>query len=397
MAGYKFLGKEDVSGKTVLIRVDLNSNAEGGELFPSERIKQHALTLNQLSEKGAKTIVLAHQGRKGEEDCISLQQHADAIKEEIGKELQLLAWDSDYVAAIKQMQPGAIILMENVRFHDNEEKDFTPEEAAKIDWVQKIASCAELFVQDALSVCHRAQPSVVGFSSLPCFVGPVLERELGALAKYEKGERPVLFIFGGAKIKDSLELMGVILTSGKADNVCVGGLLGQLFLKAAGKNLGETEKTFEEKGLNPLIEKAQQLLSSFKDKIILPIDLAVVDEDDERLEITVEELPTDFPIGDIGLETVALFKKQVHKAKLIVFNGPVGMFEKYGLEVATKKVLEAVSKSKAFSIIGGGDTVDALRELEFMPTQFSHVSLGGKALLQYLSGQSLPGLQALQK
>jgi phosphoglycerate kinase len=217
------------------------------------------------------------------------------------------------------------------------------------------------------------------------------------LAKYEKGERPVLFIFGGAKIKDSLELMGIILASGKADNVCIGGLLGQLFLKATGKNLGETEKTFEEKGFNPLVEKAQQLLSSFKEKIILPIDLAVVDEDDERLEITVEELPTDFLIGDIGMETVALFKKQVHKAKLIVFNGPVGMFEKYGLELATKKVLESVSKSKAFSIIGGGDTVDALRELEFMPTQFSHVSLGGKALLQYLSGQPLPGLQALQK
>jgi len=398
MAEYKFISKENVSGKTVVVRADLNSNVENGELFAGSRITEHAKTFKQLSEKGAKVVVLAHQGRKGDDDFATLEQHAAALTEEIGKEVKLVKWESDYVSAIKAMQGGDIILMDNVRQFDDEEKDFAPEEAAKLERIAKIASVADMFVQDALSVCHRSQPSVVGFTAvLPAYVGPILEKEVNALKHYDKGEKPCLFILGGAKVEDSIKLMKTILENGKADMVCVGGLFGELFLKATGKKLGEKDKFFEEKGLMPLIESAKQLLDSFGEKITLPVDVAVIDDDDERKEMTVDELPTDFTICDVGVETIALFKQKMKKAKFIVFNGPLGMFEKYGFELGTKKVFDAMSRGKAFSLLGGGDTETAIQQLEFAMSDFSHVSLAGKALLTYLSGKELPGLKVLLK
>ena len=398
MAEYKFIGNENVSGKTIIVRADLNSNVENGELFAGARITEHAKTFKHLSGKGAKVVVLAHQGRKGGDDFATLEQHAAALTEEIGKEVKLVKWESDYVSAIKAMQGGDIILMDNVRQFDDEEKDFSPEEAAKLERIAKMAPVADMFVQDALSVCHRSQPSVVGFTAvLPSFVGPVLEKEVNALKHYDKGEKPCLFILGGAKVEDSIKLMKIILESGKADMVCVGGLFGELFLKATGKKLGEKDRFFEENGLTPLLEPAKQLLDSFGEKITLPVDVAVIDDDDERKELGVDELPTDFTICDVGMETIALFKQKMKKAKFIVFNGPLGMFEKYGFELGTKKVFDAMSKGKAFSFLGGGDTETAIQQLEFAMSDFSHVSLAGKALLAYLSGKELPGLKVLLK
>ncbi|MCX6798629.1 MAG: phosphoglycerate kinase [Candidatus Diapherotrites archaeon] len=398
MGEYKFISKENVEGKTIVVRADLNSNVENGELFAGARIKEHAKTMKFLSEKGAKVVVLAHQGRKGDEDFSPLDQHAAAISEEIEKPVKLVKWSEDYVAAIQAMQNGDIILMDNVREFDDEEKEFTPEEASKLERVQKIGSVSNMFVQDALSVCHRSQPSVVGFTALlPSYVGPVLEKEVNALKHYDKGEKPCVFILGGAKIEDSLKLIKVILDNGKADTVCVGGLFGELFLKAAGKKLGEKDKFFEEKNLMSLVEPAKQLLDAHGEKIVLPVDVAAVDDDDERKELTVDELPTDYLVCDIGTETAALFKQKLKKAKFAVFNGPLGMFERYGFEVGTKRVFDALKSGKAFALLGGGDTETAIEQLEFSFEDFSHVSLAGKALLTYLSGKELPGLKVLQK
>jgi phosphoglycerate kinase len=397
MAGYKFLKETNVAGKTVVIRLDLNSNVEDGELFAGARIERHAQTLKELSEKDAKIVALAHQAWKGQPECLSLKQHAEAITEQIGKGVKLLSWDSDYLAAIKEMQPGEIILMENVRFHDSDNKEMSAEEAAGVEWVQKLSSVADLFVQNALSVCHRPQPNVIGFSKLPSFVGPVLESELSALKHFDSGEKPCVFVLGGAKPKDTISLIQTLFERGKADTICLGGVPGELFLKAKGISLGEKDKFFEEKGLNQFIEQAKQLLSEHEEKLVLPVDLAIMNDYDEREEIPVSELPKENPIYDIGTETVALFKETFKRSKLIVMNGPMGVFEKMDFEIGTKKVLGAISKSKAFSLIGGGDTGAALQQTDFSQEQFSHVSLAGHALLQYLSGKELPGLIALQK
>jgi len=398
MAEYKSLKDEKIGGKTIVVRVDLNSNVEGGNLFKSARIEKHAATLKMLSEKGAKVVALAHQGRKGGADFISLQQHAEALAEIIGKEVKLLSWESDFAAAISSMQPGEIVLMENVRNNENEEQDFSPEEAGKVEWVAKIASVSQLFVQDALSVCHRSHPSVVGFTALlPSFIGPVLEHELNALKRFDKGEKPCVFILGGAKIKDSISLMKELLGRQKADRICVAGLLGEIFLKAKGIALGEKDNFIQESGFNEMVEPAKQLLESYPGKIILPVDVAVMDDSDEREDVSVSELPKDNPIYDIGPETISEFKGVLKGAKVIVLNGPPGVFEKMDFEFGTKKVFDAVSKSKAFSMLGGGDTEAAMEQLDFSERQFSHVSLAGKAFLQYLSGKELPGLAALAK
>ena len=398
MAEYKYLKDENVSGKTVVIRLGLDSNVEDGELFESARIEKHAESLKMLSEKGAKIVALAHQGRKGREDCISLKQHAEVISEKLEKEVKLVTWDSDYVEAIKAMQPGDMILMENVRFHGDEEQDFSKEEAAKVEWVEKIASVSQLFVQNAFSVCHRPQPSVIGFTALlPSVVGPILESELKALEHFDKGEKPCVFILGGAKVKDSIGLINELLGKQKADRVCAGGLLGELFLKAQGKALGAKDKYFEEKGLLELLEPAKLILDNYPEQVTLPVDLAMMNDYDEREEISLDELPKDNMIYDIGTETVSEFKAALKGAKLVVMNGPMGVFEKLDFELGTKKVLDAVSKARGFSLVGGGDTEAAIQQLDFQESQFSHVSLAGKALLQYLSGKELPGLVALQK
>lgn len=398
MAGYRFLKGEKVSGKTVLVRVDINSNVEDGQLFESARIERHAQTLKQLAEKGAKVVALSHQGRQGQANCVSLKQHAGAITEQIEKEVRLLSWDGDYVSAIGEMQPGEIVLMENVRFLQHESQEFSAEDASKIEWVQKLASAAELFVQDALSVCHRSQPSVVGFAALlPSFVGPLLEAELNALKHFDSGEKPCVFVLGGAKVSDSVCLMQTLFEKEKADKICVGGLLGELFLKANGISLGEKDHFFDEKGLNGLVEPAKQLLSQYSEKVVLPVDVAIMDDSDEREEISVGELPKENMIYDIGTETVTLFKDAFKKAKLVVMNGPMGVFERMDFEIGTKKVFNAISRSRAFSLVGGGDTETALQQTDFSPKDFSHVSLAGKALLLYLSGKELPGLLALQK
>ncbi len=397
MGDYKFLKDENISGKTIVIRVDLNSNVEDGELFENARLRAYSKTLKEMSEKNAKLVVLAHQGRKGQDDCVSLKPHAEELSEMAEKEVKLLPWDSNYETTIKEMQKGGIVLMENVRFHDNEEQDFTPEDASKIEWVQKIASVSQMFVEDALSVCHRSQPSVIGFIPLlPSFVGHVLEAELEALKHFDSNEKPCVFVLGGSKIKDSIYLINELFGKQKADKICAGGLLGELFLKAKGIVLGEKDKFFEEKGFNELVEPAKQILENYGEKIILPVDVAIMDDSDEREEISISELPKENSIFDIGTETVAEFKEALKGAKLVVANGPMGIFERMDFEIGTKRVFNAISKSRAFSIIGGGDTETALEQVDFSEKDFSHISLAGKALLQYLSGKELPGLVALQ-
>ena len=396
--GYKYIKDEKVEGKTLVLRAGIDSNVEENELFEGTRLEKQAQSIKQLSEKGAKLVVLGHQGRRGQENFISLKQHAKAIEERIEKEVKLLPWDSDYVSEIKAMENGSIILMENVRFNENEEQSFAPEEASKIEWVQKIASVSDMFVQNAFSVCHRPQPSVVGFAKLlPSFVGPLLEAELKAIEKVDSGLKPAVYVLGGSKLSDSLSLMQNLFEKGKADKTCVGGLLGELFIKASGKQLGNKDKFFEEKNLNQFIEQAKSILSQHPDKIVMPVDVAIMNDYDEREEVMVEELPKENMVYDIGMETVAEFKGSFKKAKLIVMNGPMGVFEKMDFETGTKKVLNAVSKNRAFSLVGGGDTELALHQADFSETDFSHVSLGGKVLLEALLGKELPGLTALQK
>lgn len=423
--GYKTVFDYPIKGKTVFLRADLNSPVVEGRVVISSRLREHSKTIYALSEECAKVVVLSHQGRPGEEEFIPLKRHADHIRKFIGKTLRFVKWEDDYVSAIKSMKDGEVIVLDNTRFQKEEQEDKSPEEHSKDAFMKKLGPLGDLFVQDSLSVCHRPHATVVGFKPcMPCVVGPVLAKELEALSKLNDSKgNGKLVVLGGSKLSDSLGILSGMLDNKMTNEACIGGLFGELFLKAKGVNFGAKEKFFAEKGFDKLIPQAKKILDKHSAKLILPIDLAVevsngnaknpvqaekgnghaghaekdVGHAGKRKELKVGALPSAYPTMDIGTETTELFKKKIRAASVVVFNGPMGVYEKTRFSVGTKKILEAIAFHRCFSIIGGGDTERALTSFGLVPQDFSHVSLAGKALLQYLSAEPLPGLEILEK
>lgn len=392
----RFISQQDVKGKTIVLRCDLNSNVENGTIVVSERIKQHAQTIRQLTNEGARLVVLAHQGRKGEADFVSLEQHCLALEKLLGKKIKFLKWTDNFASEIGLLKNSEIILMENTRFLEEETAEKTPAEHAQTDFVKKIAGFSDYFVLDALSVCHRSQASVVGFAALlPSFAGPVLERELNALKKISSTKEKRLLVLGGAKAAESIEVLESMLSKGNIDEALLGGLLAELFWKSQGIKFGAKDIVFEEKKLLGLLPKCAKVLQAFSEQIFLPLDFAV-EENGNRKIVLLEQLPSNAKIMDIGDKTIELFCKKLVSAKLVVLNGPLGVFEQKNFAVGTKKVFETIAHSVAFSILGGGDTETALELLGIEKKLFGFVSLSGKALLEYLAGKQLPGLVALE-
>ena len=300
--------------------------------------------------------------------------------------------------AIKELKSGEILVLENVRMFDAETEEGTPEEQAKKPLVANLAPLADLFVNDAFSAAHRAHVSIIGFTTvLPSVAGRVMERELTSLRKIlEKPEKPCLFVLGGAKADDSLEISSYVLNNGIADFVLTGGVVGHVFLVAMGFDLGKQNMAFlSDKNFSVLISGIKELMQKYPDKIKAPKDLAV-EVNGKRKEISVNELPTDFPIFDIGTETIEDYAKIIRVAKSIVVSGPMGVFENNEFMFGTKRIFEEIANSKAFSIAGGGHTTAALDELK-IADKISYVSTAGGALTEFLMGKQLPGVTALEK
>jgi len=395
---YKSIFDYKLKGKTVFLRADLNSSVVEGRVVISSRLREHSKTIYALSEENAKLVVMSHQGRPNEKGFISLERHAHFIKKFIDSPVKFVKWEDDFETEIKNMKNGEIILLDNTRFQKNEQQKKTAEEHGEDEFIKKLGPLGDFFVQDALSVCHRQHATVIGFKKyMPCVIGPNLEKELIALNELENGKHHKLLLLGGAKLKDSVNLLAGMLENKLCDKVCIGGLFGDLFLKAKGIDFGAKEEFFKEKGLNELIPQAKEILEKYKTKIVLPIDLAISIQGKVRKEIPLNELPSEYVPKDIGRSTTELFKKEIRAADMVIFNGPMGVYEKKIFAIGTKKALESIAFHRCFSIIGGGDTERALTKFGLLPQDFSHVSLAGKALLQYLSGKPLPGLEILEK
>jgi phosphoglycerate kinase len=402
MAKYLTLDDFNVKNKVVLVRVDFNSEVdpETKKVASDVRIRAHAeSTLTELAEKGAKVVVLAHQGRKGDADFIPLKQHAEIL----GKILKCPVKYVDDVygekakSAIKNLQSGEILVLDNVRFFDGETKKGTPEEHAKTALVQNLAPLADLFVNDAFAAAHRAHVSMVGFTAvLPSAAGRIMERELKSLSKaLDKPEKPCLFVMGGAKADDSLEISKYVLSNDIADTVLTGGVTSQVFLAAKGYKLGEKNMAFlEKKGLTGLIPGIKALMQQYPKGIAVPEDLAL-DMNGKRKEISVNELPADYPIFDVGTKTIANYGKLCSSAKSIVLSGPMGVYENPEFAVGTKGIFEAIADSDAFSLAGGGHTISALQEFG-LSSKISYISTAGGALIDFLMGKKLPGVVALE-
>ncbi len=402
MAKYKTLDDFNVKDKVVLVRVDFNSEIDPAtkKVSSDVRIKAHAqTTIKELAEKGAKTVILAHQGRKGDPDYTTLKQHSEIL----GKLLKCPVKYVDDVfgekakAAIKALQGGEILVLENVRSWDGETKTKTVDEAAKSELVKNLAPLADLFVNDAFAAAHRGHASMVGFTAvLPSAAGRIMERELKSLAKaLEKPEHPCVYVMGGAKADDSLEISKYVLINGIADYVLTGGVTGQLFLASKGVDLGKGNLGYlAKKELTGLIPGIKALEDQFGDKVDVPLDFAL-DVKGERKEIPVNKLPTEYSIMDIGAKTVEKYANIIAKAKSIVVSGPMGVYENKEFNYGTKAILEAIANSKAFSLAGGGNTISAIEEYG-LQKKMGYISTAGGALIEFLMGKKLPGVVALE-
>lgn len=378
----------NLKGKTVLVRVDLNLPIEEGKLVPGPRMEAHARTIRMLSDKGARVVVLAHQGRKGKPDFTPLDQHAKHLHHMVKKDVAFV----DDVAgpqakeAIKALKDGEILVLDNVRgLEDDKDHD------GQI--VRELSPLADYYVLDALSVAHRNHASVVGFAkTLPSFAGPNLMEDVEALEKL-RHSKDVIFVLGGSKVEDSFAIMKKWLHEGRARKVLVCGALATLLLHAKGHKVGDSMEFLNLSNMEAHCAEAKKMLEEFDDRIALPVDVGL-SVGMERHDLDVGEIHKG-QIWDIGPKTVELYKEDIFNSHTVVMNGPAGVYEMEAFCRGTKGLLEAIAQCDAFSLLGGGHTITAVEKFGIEKQHFSHISLAGKALIEYLSGHEMPGLKAL--
>lgn len=382
----------DVSGKKVLVRCDFNVPLdESRKITDNRRIVSALPTINYLIEKGAKVILCSHLGRpKGEfKKEFSLDVVADELSKLLGKEVKLA---EDVVGEsaktlTNNMNEGDVVLLENVRFHKEEEKN-------EPEFSKELASLAEIYVNDAFGTAHRAHSSTEGVSHyLPAVSGFLIEKEINFLGDtLENPKRPFIAILGGAKVSDKIGVIDNLLD--KVDKLIIGGGMAFTFLKAQGHKIGKS--ICEEDKL----DLAREILKKAEEKnveILLPIDSHVAKDfsnEAEDMIVHSKEIPDDFEGLDIGPDTIKLFEEAIQGAKTIIWNGPLGVCEFPKYEIGTREVAKALAKTDAISVIGGGDSAAAIEKLG-LANQITHISTGGGASLEFLEGKKLPGIECL--
>ncbi len=393
----------DFRDKVILVRVDFNSavDPETKKILDDTRIRAHTeTTIKELVQKGAKTVILAHQSRPGEPDFIPLKQHAEILGKILGKQVKYVndIFGEKARKAIMELKIGEVLVLENVRTFADERKKGTPEEHAKSEFVKKLTPLADIFVNDAFAAAHRAHISIVGFTAvLPSVAGRIMEKEIKVLNKViEAPEKPCVYVLGGAKADDSLEISRYVLKNNIADHILTGGVTAHLFLAAKDLDLGKPNmELLEKRELMGLVPGIQELIDAYPGKIETPTDVAI-EVEGKRKEILVESLPENHPIYDIGTKTIKKYSDIILGAKSIIISGPMGVFENEEFSLGTREIFKAISASKAFSLVGGGHTVAAVEELE-LADKMSYISTAGGALIEFLMGKQLAGVAALEK
>jgi phosphoglycerate kinase len=406
---YLTLDDFDYRGQTVLLRVDINSpiDHKTKQITNENRIVQSLPTIQALVERGAKLVIIAHQGDTLDyQNLISLEEHAQRLARKLGREVQFI----DDVAGpaarekIKGLKEGGILLLDNLRYLTEEVSTFedavklTPEAMTRSYLVKNLAPLFDLYVNDAFAAAHRSAPSMVAFQELlPSAAGILYDKEVTALTTVlENPRRPCVFLLGGAKISDAFSMMGKVLSEGSADSVLTAGVTGQVMHLARGKKLGPpTEKFISDRGLEKFAAPAQEYLKKYPDKLHIPLDFAI-DDGGKRREISTEELPSKGLIIDIGAETVSAYGEILKGAGTIFVNGPAGIYEQENGAYGTRELWRIVGDAEGYSVIGGGDTVASAARLGDL-TKIDHVSTGGGALIRFLSGIKLPLIEAMKR
>ncbi len=389
----KTLKDLDVKGKKVFCRVDFNVPMKDGEVTDDTRIRAALPTIEHLSENGAKVILSSHLGRpKGQVvEELRLDPVAKRLSELSGKEVVKTdaVYGEEVNEAIAGLNDGDLLLIENVRFEAGEEKN-DPQLA------QNFADMADFYVNDAFGAAHRAHVSTTGVAEkLPAAAGFLLEKEIEVLGKaLENPDRPFTAIIGGAKVKDKINVIDNLLE--KVDNLIIGGGLAYTFIKAQGHEIGKS--LLEE----DKIDLAKEFMKKAEEKgvnMVLPVDAVVADDFSETAntkEVAIEEIPADWEALDIGPKTREKYSKIVSDSKLVIWNGPMGVFELNVFANGTKAVAEALANTEGYTIIGGGDSAAAVEKFD-LADQMDHVSTGGGASLEFMEGKVLPGVAALNE
>jgi phosphoglycerate kinase len=392
----------DLRGKRVVIRCDFNVPLDGTTITDDGRIKAALPTLTQLLDQGARVTVLAHLGRpKGQVNPkYSLAPVAKRLGELLGKEVKLAAdvVGESAMATSAGLSDGEIALVENVRYEPAEE---SKDEAERVELAKKYAKFGEFFVSDCFGVVHRKQASVYDIAKLlPSAAGSLVKKEVEVLKQLTvEPARPYVVVLGGAKVADKLAVIDNLLNT--ADTLVIGGGMAYTFLKAEGYEVGKS--ILDESNIETCKEylaRAQKLGK----KIVLPVDTRIaLDFDFDNFEpigavtsVASNAIPADEQGLDIGPQTEVLFADAVKSAKTVFWNGPMGVFESKPFAKGTKAVAQALTEVDGLSVVGGGDSAAAVRELGFSDDQFGHISTGGGASLEYLEGKELPGLAVLE-
>ena len=378
-----------VKGKRVLVRVDLNVPLENGEVVDDTRIRAVLPTIRYLLDREAAVILISHLGRpKGlvQED-LRLDPVGRRLSELLGQEVVKVddCVGPEVGRATKSLQPGQVLLLENLRFHPEEEENDQ-------GFASQLASLADVYVNDAFGTAHRAHASTTGVTEyLPSVAGLLMERELQMLGDaLANPTRPLVAVLGGAKVSDKIGVIRNLLS--KVDLLLVGGGMANTFLKAQGHQVGESLVEDDSLAL------AKDILAQAGAKLVLPVDVVVADafaDDANSQTVGVEQVPPGWRILDIGPRTVGLFEDRLRSAGTVVWNGPMGVFEFPRFAAGTIALASSLASAPATTIVGGGDSIAALQQAG-LAEKMTHVSTGGGASLEFLEGKVLPGVEALE-
>jgi len=392
----------DLKGKKVLMRVDINSNIDVAkmEITKSPRIGVLVPFLNEIYKESA-VIIIAHQSRPGKDDFTDLDIHAREIERQLGRPVKFVKdiFGDDAVNAIKELKPGEVLVLNNIRKYEAEMKGYDDfSEAENLDMIKTLFPLVDYAIVDAFGAAHRAHASIVGWPKM--IAGPITDKELNNLKKImEAPDKPMAMLIGGAKAIDKFKAMKYNFDNEKLDYALCSGLTAILIFEALGKNMGEVNHKIIAKDLEANRDMLIETYKKYEDKIILPDDL-IIEENGARKTITIDETGSyNTTTGDIGPKTVEKFKEIMKKCKTIIANGPPGIFEKEVFRDATNEMVAAMveaTKNGALTIIGGGE-MGAAAEMSGMADGVSFISTAGGAMLEIISGKDLPMIRALRE
>ncbi|MEM0127988.1 MAG: phosphoglycerate kinase [Thermoplasmatales archaeon] len=393
----------DTNGKTVLLRLDINSpiDPRTGSILDDTRFRAHLSTIDSLSR--SKVVILAHQSRPGKDDFIGLKTHASHLSNMIGRKVKFVPglFEENVLDEIDSARIGDILMLENTRFYSEEIvlADESIDVIEKTHIVRNLVSHADYFVNDAFAAAHRSNVTLVGFSRLmPNIAGKLMEAEVSGIERfYSVKEGARIGIFGGSKADDSIKIIERMLNEGKVDRVATGGLVGHIFLIASGVDMGRKNEEILSKEVGdygPSVEKAQKILEKHGDKIMMPVDF-VGNDNGKPKHYTIANFRKDIPAMDIGVNTIANYVTAIKDSSAIMLNGPMGVFELEDFASGTEEVFVAVARSRGYKVAGGGHTLAALERLGITEKNVQHISTGGGALISFLAGEKMPGIESL--